>query len=100
MTNSAVALCPLALRCMEVRDRLITQEGSRFFHYGKNFVAHLYRTHGRIRDSVTRRTEPASHTFRPWKGHVVYFRQVMVRRGQPEDRNGVDSRGGSLLRQF
>src|ERR1700736_5487395 len=54
----------------KVRDRLITQQGSSFFEYGKNFVAHLYRTHGRIRDAVTRRTEGAAHAFRPWKGHV------------------------------
>ena len=46
------------------------------------------------------RGEHLRSALRSGDGDVIYFGQIMVVRGQPENRNSVDSGRGCLLREF
>ena len=44
--------------------------------------------------------EHVKNAIRPGQRYLIHFREIVIRSSQPENRNGIDSRGSGFFRQL
>src|SRR5580704_8244219 len=84
----------------ETGDFGITKDCSGGLNNSINFSAKLYRAYWSVRHTLRGQRQLLERTIRTGNDDLIDFREIMVRGRQPEYRNGLGTRAGSLIREL